>query len=103
MKIQVGKYTLNSDSYCMWITEEREINKGKNKGNVRNKRMSGYARTFRFLLNSFVSKKVMGSDAESLEDLLKLLEQIMADIEEVNRAAFEHDFGLLKRTAERQK
>lgn len=93
MKIKIGKYILCSDSLCMWIAEEYATKKG----GVRSKRVAGYSNTIETLLQSFARNKLLNSDAESIEVLLLHLRQIMTDIEEINRVAFEKDFRLAER------
>lgn len=95
MKIAVGKYTLRSDRYAMWIDEEVEVQKGKNKGEKRVQRIAGYSSDFKSLLSSFTRHKVVDNDAETVEELLSVLSDIMDDIEEVNRVAFERDFRII--------
>lgn len=92
MRIKVGKYTLCSDPYSLWIEEEHIVKKGKNKGEVTNTRVAGYSPTFETLISSFTANKVMDSDAGNLKELLSLLKTIMDDVETINRAAFEKDF-----------
>lgn len=49
-KIKVGKYTLNIDCYCMWITEQKLSKDGKE----REQRVTGYHRTLDDLLKDFI-------------------------------------------------
>lgn len=97
MKIKVGKYTLYSDSLCMWITEEYEITKGKNKGKTDTRRVAGYSTSLKRLLRSFRDTKVGGSDAESLEELLGVLMATYEDMESIYKCAVENDFKLIER------
>lgn len=97
MKINVGKYTLYSDSLCMWITEEYEITKGKNKGKTDVRRVAGYSTSLKNLLSSFQKTKVWGSDAESLEELLEVLKATYEDMESIYKCAVEHDFKMIER------
>lgn len=88
MKIRVGKYILRSDPYCMWIDEEYTQKNGK----TATKRVGGYSPTLTTLLSSFRQKKVLSSDAESLEELIEVLRAVMTDMDNLNRAAVEEDF-----------
>ena len=97
MKIEVGKYTLYSDSMCMWITEEYEITKGKNKGETDIRRVAGYSTSLKNLLRSFRKAKTSGSDAESLEELLEVLKTTYEDMESIYKCAVENDFKMIER------
>lgn len=92
MKIRVGKYILRSDPYCMWIDEEYEQKNGK----TAVKRVAGYSPTLTTLLRSFRQKKVLSSDAESLEELIEALRLVMTDMDELNKAAVENDFRRIR-------
>jgi len=92
MKIRVGKYILRSDPYCMWIDEEYEQKNGK----TAVKRAAGYSPSLTTLLRSFRQKKVLSSDAESLEELIEALRLIMTDMDELNKAAVENDFRRIR-------
>jgi len=92
MKIRVGKYILRSDPYCMWIDEEYEQKNGK----TAVKRVAGYSPTLTTLLRSFRQKKVLSSDAESLDELIEALRLVMTDMDELNKAAVENDFRRIR-------
>lgn len=92
MKIRVGKYILRSDPYCMWIDEEYEQKNGK----TAVKRVAGYSPSLTTLLRSFRQKKVLSSDAESLEELIEALRLVMTDMDELNKAAVENDFRRIR-------
>lgn len=99
MKIQVGKYTLRSDQFCMWIDEEHT----RESGEKVTRRVTGYATSFRTLLSSFRQRKVMGVDAESLVELINALSVIMSDMDELNKAAVEKGFKLAKKAVRGKK
>lgn len=92
MKIRVGKYILRSDPYCMWIDEEYEQKNGK----TAVKRVAGYSPSLTTLLRSFRQKKVLSSDAESLDELIEALRLVMTDMDELNKAAVENDFRRIR-------
>lgn len=96
MKIQVGKYTLCSDNYCMWINETCTVKEGKHSGEPYEKRVAGYSTDLRRLLKSFRDNKVNESDAETIEALLEDLARLMDDMCELDRSAFKHDFRMIK-------
>lgn len=86
MKIEIGKYTLISDSQCYWITR-----KYKTKKNTEGKlRVSGYARTFEELIHSFMECRLRDSDAENLKDLMHDVENIKQDAEEIVKEYFKN-------------
>lgn len=96
MTIKIGKYTLHSDSYSMWIDEEYTISKGKNKGKTDIRRIAGYSTSLKNLLSSFRRNKTMGSDAEDLEGFLEVLKTTFEDMDAINREAVEKDFKLIE-------
>lgn len=96
MKIQVGKYTLRSDRYCMWVDEEYVIEDGKHKGETDTRRAAGYCTSFTRLLEDFRQKKACGIDAESLEELIEVLRTTFEDMDALNTAAAENDFRILR-------
>ena len=100
MKIEVGKYTLYSDQWSMWITEKYETKDKKTKlpsGKYEERRVAGYSTSFKNLLSSFQKTKVWGSDAESLEELLEVLKATYEDMESIYKCAVEHDFKMIER------
>lgn len=96
MKIKVGRYTLYADSMSMWINEEYEIEKGKNAGELKERKVAGYSTSLKNLLRSFRDAKVGGSDAESLEELIEVLTAVYEDMAELNDAAVKHGLQKLK-------
>lgn len=100
MKIKIGRYTLYSDSMCMWITEKYIKEKGKHAGESEERRVAGYSTSLTNLLRSFRDAKVNGSDAESLEELIEVLRATYEDMEHLYKCAVENDFKLLKEMSE---
>ena len=99
MKIEVGKYTLHSDSLSYWVTEVVETKDRKTKeptGKFETYRVAGYSTSLTNLLRSFRDKKIGGSDAESLEELVEALRNVYDDMEHLYKCAVENDFKLLK-------
>lgn len=96
MKIEVGRYTLYSDSMSMWVTEKYIKEKGKHAGEAEERRVAGYSTSLTNLLRSFRDAKVGGSDAESLEELIEVLRATYEDMERLYKCAVENDFKLLK-------
>lgn len=99
MKIEVGRYTLHSDSLCYWVTEVVETKDRKTKeptGKFETYRVAGYSTSLTNLLRSFRDKKVGGSDAENLEELIEVLRATYEDMERLYKCAVENDFKMLK-------
>lgn len=101
MKINVGRYTLYSDSMSMWITEKYVKEKGKHIGETEERRVAGYSTSLTNLLRSFRDKKVGGSDAENLEELIEALRNVYDDMEQLYRCAVENDLVKLKEMSKR--
>lgn len=101
MKIEVGKYTLYSDSLCMWLTEKYVKEKGKHIGETEERRVAGYSTSLTNLLRSFRDKKVGGSDAESLEELIEALRNVYDDMERLYRCGVEEGLQKLKGMSKR--
>lgn len=100
MKIKVGKFTLESDSLCMWISEDYEvINKDTGRKNKRQKKVGGYCTNYDKLLDSFCAHKHRASEAETLKELIKDLEQTYEDMKALNDAAVKNDFKRLRKLA----
>lgn len=69
MKIQSGKYTLYSDQYSYWITEQKTSEKGK----VREERVAGYCTNLEKLFTDFSERVMRTSEAENLAGVLYAL------------------------------
>ena len=91
MNIQVGKYILRSDQFCLWVDEEYEQKNGK----TATRRVAGYSTSFKSLLSSLTRNKVLEADAEDLYELVEALRDIMRDMEKLNAAAVESGFSRL--------
>ena len=98
MRIEIGKFTLQSDSYCMWIEEAVQYKGKDGKPKTKIERVAGYSTTFDNLMRSFCRNKVLDSDATSILELLEVLKQTMDDMENFRATAVEKDFKLIART-----
>ena len=92
MKIQAGKYIINSDAYSMWIDEEYRTKSGK----TATKRIAGYCNDVGQLLRDFRNKKVNDSDAETMDGLMVTLKNALDEAEELLTAMVENQLGLEK-------
>lgn len=76
MKIEIGNFSINADSNKnVWISE--------NVPELKRPVSYGYYRSFDDALKSFVRKRVQGSDAKSVAEVLKMLCDAMDDAEEI--------------------
>lgn len=77
MKIQAGKYFVNSDSFCnVWITE---ITVNKKTGEEYEKRVSGYCKDTKSALVDMFKKRVYGSDTVTLEETVNVISNTLND------------------------
>lgn len=90
MRIKAGKYIINSDAYSMWIDEEYESKTGK----TATKRIAGYSNDVSHLLNDFRSKKINGSDARTMDELLMTMKNALDEAEELLKAMIDNQFEL---------
>ena len=104
MKIPTGKYILHGDGLSYWVTEVVETKDRKTKeptGKFETYRVAGYSTSLTNLLRSFRDKKIGGSDAESLEELIEALRNVYDDMEQLYRCALENDLVKLKEMSKR--
>ena len=85
----------------MWLTEKYVKEKGKHIGETEERRVAGYSTSLTNLLRSFRDKKIGGSDAESLEELIEALRNVYDDMEQLYRCAVENDLVKLKEMSKR--
>jgi translation elongation factor P/translation initiation factor 5A len=69
MKIQKGKYILNGDGSCYWISQLRTSKQGKEYEVT----VSGYHRRIADVTDSFLEGTVRNSEAEDIKTLLSEL------------------------------
>mgnify|MGYP001172763245 CR=1 FL=1 len=78
MKIEVGKYTINSDDCCLWITERVKTKDGSKTEHVE-KKVAGYSPNAEMLLDSFVNHKSRGSSAREVQKYLTDMAKVERD------------------------
>ena len=61
------RHYLMSDPYCCWIEQERRSGKS---GKLYRVKVSGYHNTIDQAFESFIKKKIGGSTADTIEDLV---------------------------------
>lgn len=67
MQIKKGKYILNSDKSCYWVSEIKTSKQGKEYEVI----VSGYHRKIADLADSFIEGAVRGSEAEDIKNPCK--------------------------------
>ena len=82
MKIDCGKYILQTDSFKnMWI-EEKYMGETKDKEpKEATRRVSGYLNNIESLSKDFLEKKLYGSDEEQIVNVMNELKQAQNDID----------------------
>ena len=74
MKIKLDdKHCLKGDQFSCWITTE-SVN--KETGKLRENRVSGYYGTVQEAVGSYIDRKIMSSEAESLKELMAGVEAL---------------------------
>ena len=74
MKIKLDdKHYLKGDQYSCWITTE-SVN--KENGKLRENRVSGYYGTVQEAVGSYIDRKIMSSEAESLKTQMAEVEAL---------------------------
>lgn len=81
MKIQKGKYMLNGDGSCYWISEVRTSKQGKEYEVI----VSGYHRRIAELTDSFIEGAVRASEAEDIKTLLTELKDAVQAAQDLVR------------------
>ena len=100
MDIQIGRYHLRSDRYCMWLDVEYETTKdGKPTGKTAIRKVAGYSRDFDDLLRSFVKVHHRDNDAKTVKELLTVFKQVAEDTEAVKKTALKNDFKIIRQIA----
>ena len=86
MKIEVGKYTVHGDSFCVWIMESVHYKNRKGEDSIKQEKVGGYSLHFEQLLSSFVRQKGISTDASSDEEQLQKFADIEKDLVELGEA-----------------
>ena len=81
MKIKLDeKHFLNSDAHCFWITCEVNPKKGEKQDRYE-KRVSGYCATLKQTVESYIDRKIRGSEVDKLKKLKNEIEELKAQVE----------------------
>ena len=97
MDIKVGKYSLRSDMYSLWVEEEYEGKDANDKPKKAKRRVAGYAGNMEILTRQFCEHRYKDSDAETVRELLKILTQTFEDMKTLNEAAVKNDFKIIRK------
>lgn len=77
MKIKLDKkHYLISESDCCWIVCETKSKSGK----PSERRVSGYVPTFEMAVESYINKKINGSNASEIAQLAKEVEELKEEV-----------------------
>lgn len=83
MRIKLDdRHVLCSDKYCCWCMKEVEKEDGSGTYEIR---VSGFHRNFEDLVESYLEKQVVGSDAESIKELAKELKALKQEVRTWNK------------------
>lgn len=96
MKIKVGKYTINSNKWSWWVEEEYEVSKGKTKGSIQTRNVTGFCTSFEKCRNSFAERRIGEDGATNLLELLDALNRVFEDMKALNEAKLNADMNKLK-------
>lgn len=98
MEIKVGKYTLYSDQWSMWIEEEYTYigKKGKNEGKKvkETRKVAGYSSNLVQLLKSFNENQYRNDDATEMEQVLEKMTMTERTMMKFINAAYRKKFRL---------
>ena len=83
MEIKVGKYTLHSDTYCMWVTEEVKTKRKDAKTKSIEKKVAGYSINAEQLLDSFIEHGFRDANSKSMETYLKHIAKVERDAKRI--------------------
>ena len=89
MNLDCGKYIIKSDPMNLWIEEKYAVKTGKNAGQESTKVITGYHSTFSGLLESFMLRKIRGSEAETVQQLLEDMRKVENDLKELIKGGAE--------------
>ena len=91
MEITVGKFTIKSDRFCFWVEETRKVDKTKQKkqrksdGDETTNRVTGYHGNVDDLLEDFVDRRLVQSDAKDVEKVLREIAETQRAVKKIAR------------------
>lgn len=92
MEIKVGRYTLKSDKFAMYIDEDYVAENGK-KGT---RQVAGYCTRMDYLLADFIEKQINDSDAKKLKDVMQKIADATDEAKAIAIAAYKGDFKIVR-------
>lgn len=76
MKIKLDdEFTLNSDRYCVWVSQTRTTKKGRKKGEEYDDNVSGYHRNIVDCFESYFETSIRTSEATSITKLIDTIKK----------------------------
>lgn len=93
MEIKVGHYTLKSDRFSCFITEEVKQENGK----IGHRRVTGFHRDMGSLLDDFIDTKAKDSDATELKQVLAEIEDALKIAKQIARASVKAGFQIVRK------
>lgn len=105
MDIKVGKYRLRSDEKCLWIDEEypTKDKKGNLTGKTQTRKVAGYTNSIDNLIRQFCAHKHRASEAETVEQLIKEMKQMLDDASLLKKTAVTNDLKAMRKTGKQIK
>lgn len=104
MEIRVGKFTICSDQWSYWITEEYIPKKPDGTlGKPTQRKVAGYARSIDTLIQQFVEHKHRASEAATVEQLIREMKQVIDDAILLKKTAVANDLKLMRKTGKQIK
>lgn len=103
MRIQIGKFTLCSDTWNYWLEEEFEGKDKDGKKKVTKRRASGYCWTIDKMLEDYAKRKISGSDAETMAELIAVVKQLQEDLPMLKKTAIEKDLKTMRQIQKKAK
>lgn len=83
MEIKIGRYTVCSDKFNVWIVTESKTKSKKAKKEVSEERVAGYSQDWQMLLESFMQNHYRNSDAKTVEKLLRDMNTIERNLKKI--------------------
>lgn len=81
MRIKLDdKHYLICDPFCYWIACEYEVKTGKGKGNVAERRVSGYRTNFYEAVDSFIERKIKTAEIGDFSELTKTIDELKEEV-----------------------
>lgn len=94
MEIEVGKYTLMSDQWSMWIDEKYEYTNKKGERTTGVRRCAGYSPNLWLLMEDFAERSTRESGAREMREVLDELASTERAMMKFINTAYKKKFAL---------